>query len=168
MKEPPTSGTLCSINFCAVFTAAVIIQSLHMVEHVAQVIQKFWLKLPEAHGLLGMFDFEWVHFAYNGALLLTLYILVFGCIRLFQTHGTPIFYTFIAGVAVQSYHMIEHIVKIVQHIQTGLHGTPGILGNFINPVWFHFSINLLVLVLVIIPFIKLRVHRHCFNLAHEK
>lgn len=158
MKEArPYKTWFCSITFCTVFTAAVVIQSPHMIEHIAQVIQKFWLKLPVAHGILGMLDFEWVHFAYNGALILTLSMLIFGCIRLLQARGSAIFSIFVVGVVVQSYHMIEHIVKIIQHIQTGLHGTPGILGNFINPVWFHFSINFLVLVLVIIPFLKLRV-----------
>jgi len=37
-----------------------------MVEHVAQVIQKFLLGFDKAHGLLGSaFDFEWVHFIYK-------------------------------------------------------------------------------------------------------
>jgi hypothetical protein len=39
--------------------AVLIVQSVHMLEHVAQVIQKFALGQPEAHGLFGaIFDFE--------------------------------------------------------------------------------------------------------------
>lgn len=149
------------LSFCAVFTAAVVIQSLHMVEHIAQVIQKFVLGMSVAHGLIGMLDFEWVHFGYNAALLATLYILTFKCSRLLRARGTALFYIFVAGVVIQSYHMIEHVVKIIQHIQTGVQGTPGILGNFINLILFHFSINLVVLILVIIPFVGLGVYKQC-------
>lgn len=40
-----------------------LVQAAHMVEHVAQVVQKFLLRMSEAHGLLGsIFDVEWVHF----------------------------------------------------------------------------------------------------------
>ncbi|KRT76172.1 MAG: hypothetical protein XU14_C0061G0007 [Armatimonadetes bacterium CSP1-3] len=50
----------------AAFAAVLIIQGAHMVEHVAQVIQKFLLGFDKAHGLLGSaFDFEWVHFIYK-------------------------------------------------------------------------------------------------------
>ncbi len=52
-----------------VLGAAMLIQAAHMVEHIAQVIQKFILDRPKAHGLLGAaFDFEWVHFTYNAGL----------------------------------------------------------------------------------------------------
>ena len=158
-KNKATARTKSLTNFCTIFTAAVVIQSLHMVEHVAQVIQKFALGREEAHGLIGMFDFEWVHFAYNAALIITLYLLMFRCSRLLRAKGTGLFYIFGAGVALQSYHMFEHIIKIGQHIQTGEQGTLGFIGNFVNPVWFHFWINLIVLALIVIPFFGLKAYK---------
>lgn len=161
IKNQTHGGKAGLLSFCSVFTAAVVIQSLHMVEHVAQVIQKFGLGREEAHGILGMLDFEWVHFVYNTALILTLYILIFRCALLLKARGTALFFTFVAAVILQSYHMVEHVIKIVQHIQTGAQGTLGFAGNFVNPVWFHFWLNLTVLALIAIPFVGLRVYRQC-------
>ena len=41
----------------------------------------------------------------------------------------------------QSYHVTEHFFKIAQFLQTGMNGTPGILGNVFNLVWLHFTYN---------------------------
>ena len=41
-------------QFVYMFVATVVIQTLHMVEHVAQVLQKFVLDFPYAHGLIGL------------------------------------------------------------------------------------------------------------------
>src|SRR3990172_5233744 len=49
--------------------AILLVQAAHMVEHVAQVTQKFIIHMPAAHGLLGsIFNLEWVHFVYNTVL----------------------------------------------------------------------------------------------------
>ena len=45
-------------QFVYMFVATVVIQTLHMVEHVAQVFQKFVLDYSYAHGLIGSFDLE--------------------------------------------------------------------------------------------------------------
>ena len=34
-----------------------------------------------------------------------------------------------AALAVQSYHVLEHTVKIIQHVSTGIDPAPGILGQ---------------------------------------
>ena len=52
-------------QFVYMFVATIVIQTLHMVEHVAQVLQKFVLDFPYAHGLIGSFDLEQVHFIFN-------------------------------------------------------------------------------------------------------
>lgn len=129
------------------FTAAVVIQTFHMVEHVAQVVQKFMLSFVQADGLLGaLFNQEWVHFWYNAALLGLVVAAYFGFRKAdgaFQSYKMA-YRAYVAAVAIQAYHLFEHVVKVEQHIQTGLQGTPGILGNFVNPIMFHFTINLLV------------------------
>jgi hypothetical protein len=49
-----------------ILTVTVAVQSFHMLEHIVQVIQKFVLQFPVAHGIIGAsLDFETVHFAFN-------------------------------------------------------------------------------------------------------
>ena len=136
-----------------VFIGAVVLQGLHFVEHIAQVTQKFFLKLPEAHGILGAaLDTEWVHFTYNLALLALLWALVFayGLHRRDTCRNQPRSYlsilAFTAGV--QLYHMIEHSVKLAQHLVEGCGSCPGLLGAVVELAWLHFSINLAILALM--------------------
>lgn len=136
-----------------VFTGAVVLQGLHFVEHIAQVIQKFFLKLPEAHGLLGAaFDTEWVHFIYNLVLFAVLWALVFAYglhrrnIWQNQPRLYPAILAFVAGF--QLYHMVEHSVKITQHLTIACASCPGLLGSVVDLAWLHFFINLAVLSLM--------------------
>lgn len=64
-----------------VLTIAFLVQTAHFAEHVAQIIQIYaqGVPPPNAQGLLGsVFDFEWVHFAYNISLELALIALWLG------------------------------------------------------------------------------------------
>jgi len=130
---------------------ALVLQGLHFVEHIAQVAQKFFLDLPEAHGILGAaFDTEWVHFAYNLALLAVLWGLLFA----YRLHHAPTwtkrmrwYHLALFFVAtLQLYHMVEHSVKVAQHVTTACASCPGLLGATVNLVWLHFFFNLLVLI----------------------
>ena len=128
----------------SIFAATILIQFLHIIEHIAQVVQKFGLHQQESHGIIGALDLEWVHFIYNGTLLILLYVLAFNYSKVgFKKQSFPL-YVFITAVIVESYHMVEHFVKVVQHIETGIQGTPGIVGNLVNPILFHFYINFYV------------------------
>lgn len=135
---------------------AVALQGLHFVEHIAQVPQKFFLDLPNAHGILGAaFDTEWVHFGYNLALLTVLWGLLFAYRLHYRSTWTDqrapwgrLALLFLA--AFQSYHMVEHSVKVAQHIITGCVSCPGLLGTTFNLVWLHFFINLVIVVLLAI------------------
>ena len=58
-----------------------------------------------------------------------------------------------AGVAllvVSFYHMIEHWVRIVEHVKTGITPAPGILGRWIDIVYLHATINVIEMTLIII------------------
>lgn len=145
-------------TFFRFYAGVVVLQGLHMVEHVAQAIQRYGLGWPaaHAHGLIGFLDLELVHLIYNGLLLFALYGLwLVGRRHLSQLPLIP--YTlFLTVLVVQSYHIVEHIVKFVQHLQRGIQGTPGILGPFfVSTLWFHFWMNLVVMLLTAIPFIAL-------------
>ncbi len=117
---------------------AVAMQTGHYVEHIAQVIQIYWQYVApaNAHGLLGeVFDFEWVHFAYN----LSLEVMLIGLWLAYRSTrpapSTPaqVGLRLLAGLALfQGYHSIEHISKLYQYLfvplyQSGMPPTPGLL-----------------------------------------
>ncbi len=132
------------------FAAVIIIQGAHMVEHVAQVIQKFLLGFEKAQGLLGSaFDFEWVHFLYNTSLEAALILILVWCRR---ATGHPASLALQAVVWLQGYHVIEHVVKMYQYYVLGVPSgtTKGILGFILPVIWVHFWLNLIVLILIVL------------------
>lgn len=131
----------------ALLLAAVALQGLHFAEHVAQVIQLFFLRLPQGHGILGAaFDSEWLHFGYNAAL----FSLLAGVALAWppQFGARPVGTLLIGAVALQGYHLAEHLVKVAQHVATGCDPCAGVLGAIVNLPWLHFFINLGVLALM--------------------
>lgn len=152
--EPTMRGpTLRALGI--VCLGSLLVQSFHMVEHVLQILQKYYWMVPP-HGLLGeTFDREWVHMAYNSTLEATLLVMLLGY-GLWSSGALAKFpggrkwglYTFWALVTFQGYHVVEHIVKMYQYISTGRPDTPGLLGQFFPPILVHFTINLAVLALM--------------------
>lgn len=126
--------------------AMLIVQTAHMVEHVAQVTQKFILHMPKAQGLLGsVFDLEHVHFSYNTSLWIPLFL----ALLWYRRSGAPIPFVFKGLVWFQGYHVLEHIVKMYQYYALGITvGPKGILGYIFPLIWLHFWLNLIVLVLL--------------------
>ncbi len=132
------------------FVAVVIVQGAHIVEHVAQVIQKFLLGFSQAHGLLGAaFDFEWVHFLYNTALEAALIFILLWCRRATGHQASPALQVV---VWLQGYHVVEHVVKMYQYYMLGVPSgaTKGILGFVLPVIWVHFWLNLIVLALIVL------------------
>lgn len=144
-------------QFVSMFALSIAIQAFHMVEHVAQVLQKFVFHNVPAHGLIGRLDLEQIHFAFNLFYLATLIVVMVGWLyyarditdRHVKLFGFVIFGT----VLLQSYHMLEHVVKLIQFLETGMQGTPGILGTFIDGVVFHAMMNTAVLVPMVVVFV---------------
>ena len=146
----------------AVFT--LFIQTFHMVEHVAQVIQKFGLGITPAHGLIGQLDLEPVHFWFNLSYLVFIGLTFMGwlvcrndianCTRYWATFTGVL----LTGLLIQMWHMTEHSVKFAQFLNTGMHGTPGILGGYFDPVLLHFSYNLIVYLPLVIVFFGARLY----------
>lgn len=61
----------------------------------------------------------------------------------------------LAVVSLQGYHVVEHVVKLIQHY----HGAAmplGTLGRFVPVIWLHFWVNLVVLVLIAAGWFVLR------------
>jgi hypothetical protein len=140
-------------QFIYMFTLTLAAQALHMVEHIAQVLQTFVFHIRPAHGLIGQLDLEQVHFAFNLFYLTTLIAVTVG----WFCYGSQISsrwkafgLVLAATVLVQSYHMAEHTVKLVQFIETMMQGTPGILGAHFNAVIFHAAMNTAVFLPVVL------------------
>ena len=148
-------------GYVYLFALTMALQTGHMVEHVAQVVQKFVLHLPQAHGLIGRLDLEQVHFAFNTLYLGTLIMvflgwLVFGG----QVSNRP---KLLGGVllfalVVQIYHQVEHTVKLVQFLEAMVQGTPGILGAHFDGVIVHFVMNAVVYLPALVVFFWAGLH----------
>jgi len=153
-------------QFVYVFALTIIIQALHMLEHVAQVLQKFVFHIVPAHGLIGQLDLEQVHFAFNLVYLTTLIVVMVGWLyfgsQLCSKHKL-LSAMLIGTVAVQSYHMVEHSVKLAQFISTGMQGTPGIAGMHFDAVIFHALMNTAVFLPVVVVFFCAGLHQQLFR-----
>lgn len=116
-----------------VFLALLAFQGFHLVEHVTQVVQRYFLGIANGNGILGsVADIEPVHFAYNLgylALLIAVYLLL-GLARDGANRvGRPVYVLLTFTLAFQGFHVLEHVVKMAQYLQMGLqNGTGGIFG----------------------------------------
>ena len=150
------------------FALTVLIQALHMVEHVAQVIQKFVLSIAPAHGLIGALDLEQIHFAFNVLYLATLVVVMVGWVYFGSqlcSKQKALAGILIGTVALQSYHMVEHSVKLVQFLATGMQGTPGIAGMHLDGVIFHALMNTAVFVPIVVVFFYAGLHAKLISRA---
>jgi len=97
-------------------------QTAHLFEHVAQMIQIHVLHLsgPAARGIVGQLDIEWVHFIWNGWVLVAVLVLL----PRFRTNAWLIGVTLFAG-----WHFLEHCVMIATYLRTGVAGSPGLLSS---------------------------------------
>jgi parallel beta-helix repeat protein len=123
------------------------IQTFHMGEHFVQVFRVHFDGVPSRGGIVGsVVDTEWVHFAYNLAVLTGVVAVIAARFRGWHPSGHADIGDGLLVVAtlIQSYHVVEHSVKLTQHIVTGAKVNPGILGGPIDLVWLHFVINLAV------------------------
>jgi hypothetical protein len=120
--------------FFPFMTTVVIIQGIHVVEHIIQLLQVFVFGVADgdAFGLLGyVFQFqgteEWLHLVFNATYLLSLYVLVPPLRRLVPRPLPPwAFWAFIYGVVLETWHMVEHGVIIANVIRNSGCPCPGI------------------------------------------
>ncbi|HEY3082621.1 MAG TPA: FG-GAP-like repeat-containing protein [Chloroflexota bacterium] len=145
------------------FLGLLALQGAHEVEHVVQVVQRYLLRIPDGNGVLGhVFDIEPVHLAYNLAFLWILVLLyrIVGAHRpQGWTRGPVAWWLLSATLLVQGYHVVEHLFKIVQYLDTGRNGTPGILGNAFDLVWLHFTFNTIEMAGLVAAFVAGRFYR---------
>jgi hypothetical protein len=104
----------------ALFYVLVITQGVHFLEHVTQVTQLHLLMLrgPQARGVFGALNIEWVHFFWNSLVLLAVAVLVWRFHR-----NSWLWLT----LAVSGWHAVEHAYILSVYLRTGIEGTPGLL-----------------------------------------
>lgn len=135
-------------KFMIVFVTVTLgVETFHFIEHIAQMVQKFFLDFDFPRGFIGQFDLEPIHFGFNTTYLLAMLVVV----ALWWKRGRGISYTFgytmailMVGVTVEAYHVFEHTVRFLQFLKDGVQGQPGVIGKRFDPVVAHFILNSLV------------------------
>lgn len=158
------SKSLGTAALSYLFLLVIGIQGFHVIEHVVLVIQvsALGMGLDEAHGLLGAkVDFEWLHFSYNVSFLGTLILLLAygwrhqGALAL--PHGLP--HVALAGaVGLQTYHVAEHIIRIVQYLQTGCTPCVGLIGQVVPFIWPHLFFGLFAYAALVLCYLAYGLH----------
>jgi len=145
------------------FTGVVVVQSVHMFEHVLQLIQVTVWHVPddEALGLLGfVFQLqgteEWLHLFFNLALLTSLWILLVP-IRAASPSIVPrwAYLVYVIGaVGLETWHEVEHLVIITRVLMN--HGCPcpgiGDAALGVTDTVLHFIYNAVVTSALVVPF----------------
>lgn len=126
----------------AVLFVSFLVQSFHMVEHFLQLFRVFVDGVPSRGGLVGpRVEAEWVHLIYNSLFLAGMGAVVMARAAGWGPKASTADSVLGAGVILQGYHLVEHVVKVVQHVTTGAKVNPGIAGEFTNLVLLHFGLN---------------------------
>jgi hypothetical protein len=132
---------------------AVIIQIYHMIEHIAQYIQYEFYNIERPHGLIEQFDTEEIHLIFAIFFFLLLASIAH---NYYPKKVSVLLWLFRMGVVMQGYHMIEHIIRVVDHNVNGCVYCAGILGIFFNNIPLHFVMNWVVLIIPLITFLLFR------------
>ncbi len=140
------------------FAALFGVQTVHMIEHAAQVHQHF-MGVAEPRGFFGAwFDFVWVHFVFNVGIFLAIVVIW----RWWSSGGAgwqdgPRGRTwFLALVIFQGYHAGEHVLQMIQYYALGADPPTGLIGMVVPNVIAHFDLNLILMVLLAAVAITLR------------
>ena len=149
--------------------AVVAIQGGHVIEHVIQLFQVFAFSVPEqdALGLLGyVLQFngteEWLHLGYNTFYLIALYALILPLWRITPAViPTWVFWFFIVGVWIETWHIVEHGVIISHVIANSGCPCPGIgdVALGLSDTILHFFYNALAYAGVVYAYILIVRHR---------
>lgn len=144
-------------------SCTLLVQFFHYTEHLVQVYQHWWQELPikASKGILYFLDLEWNHLIFNAAYLILLGLVWIAYKKMHREEATLLlsFRTALSligiTVFIQSYHVIEHIIRVGMHLQIGCEPCPGILGRFVDGIYLHFAFNTVVFFLPLIAALML-------------
>lgn len=138
------------------FLTVLVVLGFHEAEHIVELIQRFMLYSIVANGIFGqLFHPEALHLAYN-LLIFWLLAVVYTLGGAYRPHlwcrGKASWWLLSFALVFQGYHLVEHLVKMWQYIDSGRVGTPGILGREVDLIWLHFFLATLTFALVAAAF----------------
>lgn len=109
-------------EYLAAFYLLVVTQLGHYGEHVVQMVQIHLLDRagPDARGVFGALDVEWLHLGFNT------WVLVGGAAMLFWFPRNRVLWV---AMAFAVWHEVEHLYIISEFMRTGLEGNPGLLAE---------------------------------------
>lgn len=143
------------------FAGLVGFQGFHQIEHALETAEKR-VGVEGVRPLLQGVDFEWAHFAGNTMLFLGLVAVMVGYGAAgrarWRTTNKVGWWALLAGLAIQGSHVVEHIVRVSQYLATG-ELPVGLATQWLDPIWFHFGINLVFLVGLVVGFVGLNVRQ---------
>jgi len=155
-KQVP--GVFAPVWVVYLFASALLFQSFHTLEHLIQLYQHAVLGIDiiHAHGLLFFFDTEWIHFLFNTSYLTCLFIIFFG-IGLHKKKVRTILPTmyaagFIFLIGFEIWHVMEHVTRLYQHLDSGCQPCRGIFGQLVDVLYLHTFYNSTVSILSLITF----------------
>jgi hypothetical protein len=120
--------------FRPLFVGVVVVQGVHVIEHIIQLVQVYVLGIPDekALGILGYIlqlqgTEEWLHLVFNVTYLSALLLLVVP-LRGVVPDVVPrwAYASFLFGVGLEGWHNIEHAVIISNVLRNGGCPCPGI------------------------------------------
>lgn len=169
-----TPAYLADTSHLLIMAALFVAQGwLHFPEHVAQFIQRFYLRAP-ANGILGQLNVEWVHVVYNWGLLLLMLPVVLGCGffaagNAWKRYNRVAWAGMLTSFWIQVWHAFEHYAKLAQYyrnlslvppvVPPDGPNAPGLVGQWLLSQWgvsavvlLHWSVNFVVLIPMIYAF----------------
>lgn len=149
----------------AFYALVVLIQGVHVIEHIIQLVQVYLLGVPDerALGLLGVVfaiqgTEEWLHLVFNSAYLGGLVVIAVGLIRWRVARtaipGALMIAFLFFGVWLEGWHVLEHLVIISNVVANNGCPCPGILDAQIglSDTVLHFGYNSIAYAATALPF----------------
>lgn len=163
----PTLSDRAPSKLYRFFIAVVVIQGVHLIEHVIQLLQVEVFDVPEddAFGVLGyLVNFndteEWLHLGFNVTYVVALIVVALGMHHLTPAGSRSLpraaWLTFvIGGVGLESWHVTEHAVIITNVIRHRGCPCPGIGDRVLNvsDTQLHLGYNLVAYAATVIGFV---------------
>lgn len=154
------------LGVAAALLLALAYQFFHHIEHVAQIHQFSFLgkSAKESMGILWFFDIEWNHFVFNAGYFGLLLFAAASVWRWQKKMGlrafvSPIVLVLLFATVWEGWHLVEHTVKITQHVVVGCKPCKGIADRALGiklPI-LHYWYNFVALFLTEVAFFGLDV-----------
>ena len=141
------------------FLTALLVQGIQQAEHIVQLFERFVLESSEVKGILGHYlDLDLLHFAYSLLFFWTLFLIY----KLSNAHqpdrwerGMTSWWLLSIALALQGYHLVEHVIRVWQLIDFGRADSSAITGP-----WLYFILSTSTYVPVVVAFWLGGFHRH--------